>query len=374
VQSCGTGQKRPVATSSWEGLVNRLVDVHEIPQASGRLVSHLIRMDDFDPVDRFDAAFDFYTGVMDIFTPPEKRRLLTGRVEHWELGELLLMNGVSDELTIRRNRAHVAQDDLDHWIIRATRSGRLISCTDDRSYAANRGEIVLETLAEPFVDTWSPAGWVSVMIPRDALPELVPYFAEHGTGPILGTAASLLADFLLALADRLPYAEERDRDRFARTLRMMIASCLQVEVKAGAKVREANTPFARERVRRVIRQNLSSALLDPDRISRMSGISRSTLYRMFEPYGGVVHYLQSMRLDRVYRDLTEVSQNTKLTIAEIAERRGFHNTPAFNRAFKRQFGCTPGEVRANAEAGTRLPVQTPRRDTNGGIDFSMLLK
>ncbi len=348
--------------------------MHELPQASGRMVSHLIRLDDFEPGDRFDAAFDFYTGVMDIFTPPEKRRLLVGRVEHWELGELLLMDGVSDELTIRRNRAHVAQDDLDHWIIRATRRGRLISCTDDRSYAATRGEIVLETLAEPFVDNWTPAGWVSVMIPRDAVPELMPYFAERGTGPIQGSAASLLADFLMALADRLPEAEERDRDRFARTLRMMIASCLQVEAGKGRKSLDADMPLARERVRRVIRANLGSARLDPERIGRLAGISRSTLYRMFEAHGGVLHYVQAMRLDRVYRDLAETAQTGTRTIAETAERRGFHNTPAFNRAFKRQFGCTPGEVRASARAGSFLPAAMPRREAMGGVDFAMLLK
>lgn len=343
-------------------------------QDGERMVSHQIRMDDLEPGDRFDAAFDFYTGVMDIFTPPEKRRLMTGRVEHWELGDLLLMDGISDELTIRRNRAHIAHDDLDHWIIRATRRGRLISCTDDRSYATTRGEIVLETLSEPFVDNWTPAGWVSVMIPRDAVPELLPYYLQFGTGPIQSGAAALLSDFLMALADRLPEAEERDRDRFARTLRMMIVSCLQVESDLGRRELEVDTPLARERVRRVIRVNLGSARLDPERIGRLAGVSRSTLYRMFEPYGGVVHYVQAMRLDRVHADLAETAHNGSLTIAEIAERRGFHNTPAFNRAFKRRFGCTPGEVRSSARAGSYLPVTLPRRDATGAVDFSMLLK
>lgn len=347
--------------------------MREPSQASGRMVSHLIRMDDFDPGDRFDAAFDFYTGVMDIFTPPERRRLLVGRVEHWELGDLLLMDGVSDELTIRRNRAHVAQDDLDHWIIRATRRGRLISCTNDRSYAATRGEIVLETLAEPFVDNWTPAGWVSVMIPRDALPELAPYFRKFGTGPIQGGTASLLADFLMALAERLPEAEEVDRDRFARTLRVMIASCLQVDSSDDGRELDRDTPLARERVRRVIRDNLGSARLDPERIGLLAGVSRSTLYRMFAPHGGVAHYVQAMRLERVSRDLSENAQSG-LTIAEIAERRGFHNTPAFNRAFKRQFGHTPGEVRASARSGVHLAAPLARRAVMGAIDFSMLLK
>lgn len=349
--------------------------MYEEIQGRERLVSHLIRMDDFNPEDRFDAAFDFYTGVMDIFTPPEKRRFLVGRVEHWELGDLLLMDGISDELTIRRNRAHIAHDDLDHWIIRATRRGRLISCTDDRSYAASRGDIVLETLSEPFVDSWTPAGWVTVMIPRDAMPELALYFSLHGTGPIQGGAAPLLADFLIALANRMQDAEERDRNRFSRTLRMMIVSCLQVEAVEGtAQETDADTPLARERVRRVIRTNLASARLDPERIGRLAGLSRSALYRMFEPYGGVARYVQTMRLDRVYRDLADTAQAGTASIAEIAERRGFHNTPAFNRAFKRHFGCTPGEVRASARSGSVLPVAVPRRDATGGIDFSMLLR
>lgn len=343
-------------------------------QSSGRMVSHLIRMDDLQPDARFDAAFDFYTGVMDIFTTPEKRLLMKGRVEHWELGDLLLMDGVSDELTIRRSRTHIARDDLDHWIIRATRSGRLISRTEDRSYATTQGEIVLETLSEPFVDSWAPAGWVSVMIPREAMPELLPYFAQFGTGPIQSAAAALLADFLMALADRLPSAEECDRDRFARTLRAIIVSCLQTEAPARIRDMQADTPIAKERVRQVIRTNLGSARLDPARISRLAGVSRSTLYRMFEPYGGVVHYVQKMRLDRVLDDLSDPTMTGNLTIGEIAARRGFHNTPAFNRAFKRHFGCTPGDIRTGARQGTYLPVASRRRDATGAVDFSMLLK
>lgn len=52
----------------------------------------------------------------------------------------------------------------------------------------------------------------------------------------------------------------------------------------------------------------------------------------------------------VYRDLTD-PRFWNVRICDLAERHGLHNVASFNRAFKRHFGRTPGDVRERALLG-----------------------
>ena len=84
------------------------------------------------------------------------------------------------------------------------------------------------------------------------------------------------------------------------------------------------------------------------------GISRSRLYRLFEPYGGVNHYIQHRRLLHAYAALADPNDHRR--ILDIAEERGFDDAAEFSRAFRREFGYSPSEVRAASKAGR--PTQT----------------
>jgi AraC-like DNA-binding protein len=99
------------------------------------------------------------------------------------------------------------------------------------------------------------------------------------------------------------------------------------------------------RAERVIRANLASARLDSRRIAALAGISRTTLYRLFEDVGGVAAHVRRLRLDAVHAALTDAEQ-ARRPIAAIAAEAGFHCVASFNRSFKARFGAAPGEVRA----------------------------
>ena len=78
-------------------------------------------------------------------------------------------------------------------------------------------------------------------------------------------------------------------------------------------------------------------------LAREIGMSRSGLSARFTELVGesVVHYLTDLRMQIAHRELRETSD----TLAQIAERVGYHSEPAFNRAFKRVVGVSPGSVR-----------------------------
>jgi AraC-like DNA-binding protein len=104
---------------------------------------------------------------------------------------------------------------------------------------------------------------------------------------------------------------------------------------------------------------LEDGELAPETICRDLGLSRRTLYRIFEPLGGVGRYIQDLRLQRIHDQLQFGDTEP---IADIAARYGFENKEVFWRAFKRRFGVTPGDVRnsgAEREAGA-APSASPK--------------
>lgn len=203
-------------------------------------------------------------------------------------------------------------------------------------------------------DGLGPGEWLLLAFPESVGPK----DSACPTGPLRGCGAGLLRDHILALERHLPTAGERDREAFAEATRALLPTCLAAEVAVDRRAR-SNALFALEaRVDAVIRDNLSSALLDTARICRLAGVSRSALYRMFEGRGGVAAHVRALRLERVRADLADPALASE-PIARIAERHGLFCTTSFNRAFRRAFGCTPGDVRAAAAARRDAPF---RRD------------
>ena len=82
-------------------------------------------------------------------------------------------------------------------------------------------------------------------------------------------------------------------------------------------------------------------------IRRALGLSRSALYWLFEPYGGVAAYLLERRLARVRALLADRREHRR--ISELAFAHGFASEAHFSRAFRRCFGLTPSDVRGTAE-------------------------
>ena len=96
-------------------------------------------------------------------------------------------------------------------------------------------------------------------------------------------------------------------------------------------------------IRDYIHANLGNARLGPADLLGRFGVSRPTLYRMFEPYGGVRAYIAHQRLFRAAYDLS-VRDTRRGEIARTAERWGFTSSLQFNRAIRGVFGTAPSDL------------------------------
>src|SRR5262249_61147975 len=139
-----------------------------------------------------------------------------------------------------------------------------------------------------------------------------------------------------------------------------------------ANVSPQTRPALMERVRQSVRRHLRSPSLDPDRLCREAAMSRSQLYRLLEGEGGATHYIRRLRLSESFALLCDPSNN--LPIGLIAESLCFGDASDFSRAFRREFGRSPSDVRAAAQVGL-APGRASRALTAAGAQgFSDCLR
>jgi AraC-like DNA-binding protein len=225
------------------------------------------------------------------------------------------------------------------------------------------GVVYVLTMAEAFAAEREGASidWLSVFVARDAVPELDAALWGALYRPLDSVAGRLLAGLMSDIADVLPHLEEPDLPHLARAVHALLAAAL-----AGAEG-TGDGPHNLEdaqlgRVKRLVREHLAAATLRPGRLAALAGMSRSQLYRLFEPLGGVAHYIQAQRLRHASRRLSDPAE--RRDIATIAEAAGFFDPSSFSRAFRREFGCSPREMRIAAQQGG-VPVRAavPRAET-----------
>ena len=130
----------------------------------------------------------------------------------------------------------------------------------------------------------------------------------------------------------------------------------------GADLRRLE--FARrESVKRFIEANLSVELT-AETICEATGVSRATLYRIFQSDGGVAGVIQTRRLVRLRAALGDARDDRPL--ADIAEACGFKSESHMGRLFRKAFATSPGEyrrqVRLATTAGERAEISRRRWD------------
>ena len=97
---------------------------------------------------------------------------------------------------------------------------------------------------------------------------------------------------------------------------------------------------------RYIENNLALDSLSPESIAHALACSRSTLYRAFAAQNLYpADYIRDQRLQKLAQLLQQSNQG--LPIAQLASECGLYDAPNLSRLFKRKFGLSPQEYRAN---------------------------
>lgn len=159
-------------------------------------------------------------------------------------------------------------------------------------------------------------------------------------------ASSTMARILNAEMDRIFNPLMAGRRAFSDAILDRFLACVRTAILGRPDYGDVRLQ-ARDALRDVIcdfiERNLDSETLSTQTLLTRFGVSRATLYRMFENEGGVRNYISNRRL---FRAVFQISTNpmTRGQINQAAEKWGFSSAANFSRSVRREFGATPGSL------------------------------
>lgn len=261
-----------------------------------------------------------------------------------------------------RSARHVAAGSDDYLLV-AYRLGEARTRIAGHELAVAAPDLAVFDLACPsHTDVVPPRGGrfashVSLLLPRARLAPLLAAPDAVGGQLIRGDAGHgygrILYGMLLELWRQAANLDVAQITGVSDAIAGLVAGALRPAPGREQDVLHATLAAKRAAIKRYLdRQTEPADAIDLAVLCRQFGVSRASLYRMFEAEGGVVHYLRRQRLERAL-DLLASPAHRHRRILDIAVQHGFDTESGFNRAFRRQFGITPGSVRAEARSRVR---------------------
>lgn len=268
----------------------------------------------------------------------------------WNLGSMLVVQQSVPAHGFKRPAAMLRSSSIDHWHVVLMRTGRSWTEVDGRVAANRPGEVQFGSLGNPFSGRATSSESLVLYLPRDLFAQSTASLDVMNNTILSGNAATLLIAYLDGVEARLSCLTEQDLPRIVNATRDMILACLDPATE-GELFSDGTANLALiERARRHVQRNLGAEDLSPDAMSRALGVSRTRLYQLFEPSGGVLHYIQKRRLQTAHVALGDPADTRR--IIDIAEAVGFASAANFSRSFSKEFGYSPREAR-NAVLSTR---------------------
>lgn len=291
--------------------------------------------------DRFEAWRALFS-AHDLDADP---RGFAGRIETILVGSMALRVMNAAPQAPARSRAQIRRDGQDSFVLHLSRHPFHVE-TDRGVVAVPAGAISLNDLSQPYRRSRVPeTDSLILALPRSSIAAVLPdEDALHGL-ILHGGAGRLLADHIRSLAAHSEAIATTDAAHIAQATLHMIAACARPSLEGTAR---AAAPLDAARLRaakRLMRANLTTPLRI-DSVARELGLSRSHLYRLFEPEGGVARYLARQRLAAIRAALEDPLE--RRSIGEIGDAYGFGSSGLLSRAFRQAYGLSPRDCRAFA--------------------------
>lgn len=271
-----------------------------------------------------------------------------GTLETYHMGSVLLGRCTTVTQTFERSPQIVARSGIDHYLVQLQIRGDSRGRMGVREVEVGTGDVCVLDLAQTVHTVDRDADCLTLCLPREMLAPLVTepdglhgvvLSGRGGVGAVLGSHIRSLYRVAGSLSGREALTVAHGTAAF-------VAGCLGPTVDALDLVRPEMQASRMSAIKRHIDANLADPQFGAADIVQAFGVSRPTLYRMFEPMGGVAAYILQRRLARSLADLMASRQQR---VADIAHRWGFSSETAFSRAFRAAFGMAPRDARASAQ-------------------------
>jgi AraC-like DNA-binding protein len=303
---------------------------------------------DLAPERRFDVWRDSIGVLFDVGqTNGADPMRFNARMDSLLLDGVMLSRSVAGAQSFHRGKDRIFSDGMDHYMIQTFDRGHVDMAVGTGWARGQAGTMIVGDMTEALESYNSDYSLVSAFLPRSRLDPLL-----ENPGSLHGVlidstsgAGQLLSTYMQSLMQTAHTLSARAAAAAAQSLLLLTAAaCNQTQMNAADPPDWTDDALI-FRARDIINRLLRREDLGPDLIAAELGISRSRLYRLFKPYGGVMDRVREQRLRRALGELVSV-EGQCYQIGEIAFRWGFSSPNQFSRAFKDRFGCSPREARS----------------------------
>ncbi len=269
--------------------------------------------------------------------------------------EISLSKSICAATIFDRNSRVIAQSGLDWVTIMTYTKGSYTLTINGETRRIEPGDFVVFDMSHPFRIEAQDYENLSVNIPRRPLEALLPKI-DMAHGLVIDTTSafnSMLLSHFSMLMNHANDFSSKDGPGLEQVTLNLIAASIGSTLENKYPLLATSDFSTLQKLRRAIEQQLENPKLSVKTLTLEQGISRSAIYRLFEPLEGVQNYIQRRRLARIYQAITDPA-NDKMKIGNIAARYGFSNATNFSRAFRTAYGLSPSEARKRAMDGANV--------------------
>jgi AraC family transcriptional activator of tynA and feaB len=285
------------------------------------------------------AGFSLEKGDCDAFVGSFRPRHVNG---------LKALNISSNIDRADRTRRDARSDGIDRYALFFLMSGQIALIQNEQTTNLSAGDCALIDLGRPIslVTANTFGKFVSVHLPRRSVMSHLGVEPKGGVSWRSDTLAVRLLSGLVLDRDAEPDAQHASAEHYMQLAICDLLGALVASSDLLSYSSHAEKMFAR--VSDIVKAHFADPAVRPRDIAKEAGISLRCLQKLFTVRGTTCgRFIQRLRLDQAarlihLRNLTKAGQ----PLTEIAYACGFQDYAYFARTFRRRFGYSPGQWRA----------------------------
>lgn len=213
---------------------------------------------------------------------------------------------------------------------------------DGRTVNVLPGEIHVFDFSREFCSIAQESDMVSVFVPHAMIGYDPSRHPQHSFFSPKSPIGRLISEMIFFLLEELSEISTDDAKSVAKGFGGLLQKLIFSESPTLTCTQKSRVEKTCD-IRAYISGNLSDADLGVEKICNDFNMSRATLYRAFEPLGGVANYISQRRLDKAYHILASGMAGDN-RVKQVAECVGYQDPAHFSRLFKKRFSLTPTDV------------------------------
>lgn len=297
--------------------------------------------------DRFDVFRDSMSVLYDAeLDDASKSKPFDANVDAFMLDQTMLLRTQASSGIYNRGNLDIRQDGNDMYLISLfLKGGDLISC-GKISTIVKTGDIAIYDLNRKSKNTVTDFANLSFVFPRDLIESYIPTISNFHCQilPRDQPMTILLRSHMLSLYEAAPGITTESSASLQRSLLELTSTAVHQSKGILPKHEQTVINAVLVDIRRWINSRLADPELSADSICRAFSLSRTQLYRVTEPLGGIMNHIREQRLKKSYADLRDPAL-VHLSVSDTLYRWGFNDPGTFTRSFKKRFGMLPKDVK-----------------------------